>query len=44
MLRGKYGDGRMWLVTVVIHNVLNLFLHLQVEYMELLSLVKNQLS
>ena len=35
-----YGAGRIWLVTVVIHNVLHMSLHLQVAYMVLWSLVK----
>ena len=36
-----YGSDKIWVVTIVLHNVLHRFLHLQLEYMELWSLVKN---
>ena len=35
-----YGAGRIWLLTVVIHNVLHMSLYLQVAYMVLWRLVK----
>ena len=35
-----YGDGRIWVVTVLLHNLIHMFLHLQVAYMAFLSLVK----
>ena len=38
-----YGDGRIWVVTVVLHNVMHMFLYLQVAYMAFWSLVKNQM-
>ena len=28
-----YGDGRIWVVTVVLHNVLHMLLYIQEEYM-----------
>ena len=30
-----YGGGSIWVVTVVLHNVFHMFLHLQVAYMAL---------
>ena len=38
-----YNAGRIWLVTVVLHNVLHIFLHIQVTYMALWILVKKLL-
>ena len=38
-----YVADRIWVVTIELHNVLHRFLHLQVSYMALWSLVKNSL-
>ena len=35
-----YGSGRIWVLAVVLHNFLHMFLNLQVEYMTLGSLMK----
>ena len=38
-----YGSDIIWVLTIVLHNVLHMFLRLQVSYMALLSLAKNLL-
>ena len=38
-----YGDEKIWVAKIVVNNVLYMFLHLQLAYMELWSLSKNSL-